>query len=104
MTESWASEREVQLRATAADAIHAEIFRRLSAVEAESSQVNVLAVQVTNISEKLGGVNKRMDDHEKRHAREAAERKADRRWLVASVLIPTLAVVVSAGGIILALH
>ena len=67
MTESWASEREVQLRATAADAIHAEIFRRLSAVEAESSQVNVLAVQVTNISEKLGGVNKRMDDHEKRH-------------------------------------
>jgi len=66
--------------------------------------IGALQIQVTELAKDMARLEKGQDDHVKLHETEARERKGDRRWVVASVLIPTLAVVVSAGGIILALH
>jgi hypothetical protein len=64
--------------------------------------VGALQVQVTGLARDMGKLETAIDQHERLHAVEARERMVTRRWLIASVLIPTLTVLIAAAGVLLA--
>lgn len=62
--------------------------------------VGALQIQVNELSKDIAKVEAGQENHLRQHTAEAQERTTNRRWLVASVLVPTLCVLVSAAATI----
>jgi len=67
MTVDYVTRREIDQLLNAAQRERDEQNRRISQVEKDSDQVGVLATQIGDINEKIGGLRLRMDDHDKNH-------------------------------------
>jgi hypothetical protein len=66
--------------------------------------VGALQLQVTELAKDVAKVEASQEQHVIMHQSEASERQSSRRWLVASVLIPTFAVMVALGTLVVLLR
>lgn len=84
------------------------LWERVNFIDDHGSRgVGSLQVQVTELMRDIGDLKTEtitwQTKHEQSHATEATERASSKRWLIASVVIPTVAILITAAGVFEAL-
>ncbi len=80
----------------------AQLAQRMDWLDEHGTRgVGALQVQVTELAKDIGRIEAAQDAHLAQHSQEAAERANTRRWLVASVVIPTVSCIIAGAGVLL---
>lgn len=82
------------------------VWSRLDVMDSQGTRgVNALQIQVGDLIRDVSDLKVEtvswQKDHEKQHQDSQLERKHDRRWLIAGVLIPSILVIISAIGLVI---
>jgi hypothetical protein len=84
-------------------ALSQRIDQRMDWLDAHGTRgVGTLQVQVTELAKDLGRIEQAQEAHVRLHEQEARDRASTRRWLVASVIIPTVSCVIAGTGVLIA--
>ena len=80
-------------------------IKRLEAIDQSGTRgVGVVQVQLTDLAKDVAGLVTRLDAHDGDHVREARERVAGRRWMIATVVAFLAAIEVPLGWLIVHVH